>query len=115
MYDISFWQSTSEKPLHRLGREVHYPPLIDVLDPYILLVHQGVVEHLFIDDMRKRGIEVKRNTAFESYNVPEDKNGPLQVNCRANVAQDRRTILTKYLIGCKSPRRRPWPVVTLGG
>lgn len=102
MYDISFWRSTPEEPLHRLGREVHYPPIIDVLDPYILLVHQGMVESLFIEDMRKRGVEVRRNTAFESYNVPEDKSRPLQVNCRTNVTQDRRTIHTQYLIGCKA-------------
>jgi len=102
VYDISFWRSTPEEPLHRLGREVHYPPIIDVLDPYILLVHQGMVEGIFIDDMRERGVTVRRNTAFESYNVPEDKTKPLQVNCRANVTQDRRSILSQYLIGCKS-------------
>ncbi|KAJ2907039.1 putative monooxygenase [Zalerion maritima] len=100
VYDIAFWRSTAEEPLHRLGREVHYPPVIDVLDPYILLVHQGMVESLFIDDLKKRGVEVKRNTAFESYNIPENKTGPLQINCRVNVTQDKRTILTQYLIGC---------------
>ncbi|KAL2889414.1 FAD binding domain-containing protein [Ceratocystis lukuohia] len=100
VYDISFWRSTPEEPLHRLGREVHYPPIIDVLDAYILLVHQGVVEGLFIEDMRKRGAEVRRNTAFDSYSVPENKSGPLQVNCRANVNQERRTLLTQFLVGC---------------
>ncbi|KAF4490877.1 Phenol hydroxylase [Colletotrichum fructicola Nara gc5] len=100
VYDISFWRSTADEPLHRLGREIHYPPIIDVLDPYILLVHQGMVEGIFIDDLKKRGVEVRRNTAFESYSVPENKAGPLQVNCRTNVTQDRRTILTQYLIGC---------------
>ncbi|KAJ4297200.1 hypothetical protein N0V88_004118 [Collariella sp. IMI 366227] len=90
----------STSPLHRLGREVHYPPVIDVLDPYILLVHQGMVESLFIDDLKKRGVEVRRNTAFDSYSVCDSKGGPLQVNCRTNVTQDRKTILTQYLVGC---------------
>ena len=101
VHDICFWRSTAEEPLHRLGREIHYPPVIDVLDPYLLLVHQGMVEGLFIEDLKKRGIDVKRNTAFESYNTPEDKGSPLQVNCRVNVTHDRRTILAHYLIGCK--------------
>jgi phenol 2-monooxygenase len=96
VYDISFWRSTPDEPLHRLGREVHYPPVIDVLDPYILLVHQGM-------DLRKRGIEVRRNTAFDSYSVCDNKGGPLQINCRANVTQDRKTILTQYLVGCGYP------------
>ena len=101
VYDISFWRSTAEEKLHRLGREVHYPPVIDVLDPYILLVHQGVVENLFIDDIKKRGIEVMRNTAFDSYKLPDDETGPLLVNCRTNVTQDRSTISTQYLVGCE--------------
>jgi phenol 2-monooxygenase len=99
VFDISFWRSTADAPLHRLGREVHYPPVIDVLDPYILLVHQGMVEGLFVDDLRKRGKEVRRNTAFESHFVP--KSGPVQVRCHTNVNQDKRTILTNYLVGCK--------------
>lgn len=101
VYDISFWRSTPDEPLHRLGREVHYPPVIDVLDPYILLVHQGMVESLFIEDLKKRGVEVRRNTAFESYSACDNSTGPLQVNCRANVTQDRKTILTSYLVGCQ--------------
>ncbi|KAH7256910.1 FAD binding domain-containing protein [Fusarium tricinctum] len=100
VFDIAFWRSTADEPLRRLGREVHYPPIIDVLDPYILLVHQGMVEGLFLEDMKKRGKEVRRNMAFESYSVPDNKTGPLQVNCRANVNQDKRSVLTQYLIGC---------------
>jgi hypothetical protein len=101
VFDIAFWRSTADEPLRRLGREVHYPPIIDVLDPYILLVHQGMVEGLFLEDMKKRGKEVRRNMAFESYSVPDNKTGPLQVNCRANVNQDKRSVLTQYLIGCE--------------
>ncbi|KAH7329000.1 FAD binding domain-containing protein [Stachybotrys elegans] len=100
VFDISFWRSTADEPLHRLGREVHYPPVIDVLDPYILLVHQGIVEKLFIEDMKIRGREVRRNTAFDSYMLPEDKDSPMRVNCRFNVGQHRRTLLAQYLVGC---------------
>ncbi|KAB5580551.1 FAD binding domain-containing protein [Coniochaeta sp. 2T2.1] len=102
VYDIAFWRSTADEPLHRLGREVHYPPVIDVLDPYILLVHQGMVESLFIEDMRKRGVEVQRNTAFDSYSVCDNQKGgaPIQINCRMNVNQDRKSILAHHLVGC---------------
>ncbi|KUI56581.1 3-hydroxybenzoate 4-monooxygenase [Cytospora mali] len=105
VYDISFWRGTEGEPLHRLGREVHYPPVIDVLDPYILLVHQGMVESLFIEDMRKRGVEVRRNCAFESYSacdplMSKKLGAALQINTRVNVTQDRRTILAQYLVGC---------------
>ncbi|CCE34676.1 hypothetical protein E4U22_008815 [Claviceps purpurea] len=99
VYEISFWRSTREEPLHRLGREVHYPPVIDVLDRYILLVHQGIVESLFIDDLAKRGKTVRRNTAFESYDTIAET-GRLQVNCRTNVTQDKKMYTTQYLVGC---------------
>uniref|UniRef100_A0A1Y1LP23 FAD-binding domain-containing protein n=1 Tax=Photinus pyralis TaxID=7054 RepID=A0A1Y1LP23_PHOPY len=99
VYDISFWRATKDQPLHRLGREIHYPPVIDVIDPYILLVHQGIVESLFIEDLAKRGKTVRRNAAFESYeNIA--KTGQLQVNCRTNVTQDKKTYITQYLVGC---------------
>lgn len=106
VYDISFWRGTETEPLHRLGREVHYPPVIDVLDPYILLVHQGMVESLFIEDMKKRGIDVKRNCAFESYSacdplMSKKLGAALQINTRVNVTQDRKTILAQYLVGCE--------------
>lgn len=112
VYDISFWRSTADEPLRRLGREVHYPPVIDVLDPYILLVHQGVVESLFIEDMKKRGVEVRRNCAFESYSacdvlMAKKVGAALQINCRTNVTQDKKAILAQYLVGCKSQRYAP--------
>ena len=110
VYDISFWQGTADEPLHRLGREVHFPPVIDVLNPYILLVHQGIVESLFIEDLKKRGLEIRRNTAYDSYNVCDGKSGQLQVNCHANVTRDRKTILTRYLVGCKRSLGRTMPV-----
>ncbi|KHO00048.1 phenol 2-monooxygenase [Metarhizium album ARSEF 1941] len=99
VYDISFWRATQDKPLHRLGREIHYPPVIDVLDPYILLVHQGIVESLFIEDLAKRGKKVRRNAAFESYESIA-KTGLLQINCRTNVTQDKKTYTAQYLVGC---------------
>lgn len=106
VYDISFWRGTADEPLRRLGREVHYPPVIDVLDPYILLVHQGMVESLFIDDMKKRGVEVKRNCAFESYSACDSLmsmkvGAALQINTRVNVTQDKKIILAQYLVGCE--------------
>lgn len=67
IYDISFWNSTEDAPrLQRRGREVHYPPVVDVLEPYILLVHQGMIEDLFIEDMKARGVQVQRRAIFET-------------------------------------------------
>ncbi|EOA88746.1 uncharacterized protein SETTUDRAFT_168006 [Exserohilum turcica Et28A] len=100
IYDIAFWKSTSEKPLHRTGREIHYPPVVDLLDPYILLVHQGMVEGIIEDDLRERGVVVTRNTAFTDFKYTPMAIRPLTVNCHQNVDHTKRTFNTRYIVGC---------------
>lgn len=108
VFDISFWRSTSTEQLHRLGREVHYPPVIDVLDPCILLAHQGMVEDLFMDDMRLRGKEVIRNVSFESYDQLPTNIGQssLQVNYKGADSDDIQPILAEFLVGCDGAHSR---------
>ncbi|KAF9736095.1 phenol 2-monooxygenase [Paraphaeosphaeria minitans] len=100
VFDIAFWKSTSEAPMRRTGREIHYPPVVDLLDPYILLVHQGMVEATFIDDLSERGVEVLRNTAFAGFEYTPDRVRPLTVNCKQNVSQSSKKLATRYIVGC---------------
>ncbi|KAF1842812.1 FAD monooxygenase-like protein [Cucurbitaria berberidis CBS 394.84] len=100
VYDISFWKSTSEKSLYRTGREIHYPPIVDLLDPYILLVHQGMVEAVFEDDLRERGIVVSRNTAFVGFDYTPMSIRPLTVSCAQDVNHAKKTYSTRYIVGC---------------
>ncbi|KAF2187167.1 FAD monooxygenase-like protein [Zopfia rhizophila CBS 207.26] len=100
IYDIAFWKSTAKRSLHRTSREIHYPPVVDLLDPYILLVHQGMVESVFVDDLKERGVEVERNTAFVDFEYTPQKVRPLQVICKQNVDQTRKTLGTRYIVGC---------------
>jgi hypothetical protein len=104
VFDISFWKSTPVEALHRLGRETHYPPVIDVLDPYLLLSHQGMVESLFLQDMKLRGRDIHRNVSFDSYEPITTKLGEqgLQVSCTSTNSGQQHSIFTQYLIGCKS-------------
>ncbi|KAH6989618.1 FAD binding domain-containing protein [Ilyonectria sp. MPI-CAGE-AT-0026] len=105
VHDICMWQSSSDKSLRRLGREVHYPPsIVDVLQPYILLCHQGMVEGVFVDDFRKSGFEVKRSHKFKTYTYQnDDPQGALQIS--ADLAgQGEKTILADYLVGCDGAR-----------
>jgi phenol 2-monooxygenase len=100
IYDIAFWKSTSEQSLHRTGREVHYPPVVDLLDPYILLVHQGMVEAVFVDDLSERGTEVSRNTAFVDLEYTPMSIRPLTVNCETDVNHAKKSFYTRYVVGC---------------
>ncbi|KKY20485.1 putative phenol 2-monooxygenase [Diplodia seriata] len=54
--------------MHRDRRAVHYPPeTVDLLDPYLLLVHQGIIEDVFINDLKERNIEIRRDTTLMDY------------------------------------------------
>ncbi|KAK8203724.1 FAD monooxygenase-like protein [Phyllosticta capitalensis] len=101
VFDICFWRSSLTEKMHRAGREVHYPHgTVDLRDPYILLVHQGMIEQLFINDLKERGVDVQRNTAFMDFEYLQGKTSPIQVTCKADVQQQKKTMSTHYVVGC---------------
>ncbi|KAH7351229.1 FAD binding domain-containing protein [Rhexocercosporidium sp. MPI-PUGE-AT-0058] len=98
IYDICFWSGTATQPLRRIGREVHYPPgVVDVQDPFILLVHQGMVEDVFLDDLKIRGVEVVRSTPFSRYR--ETATG-VEVECNDLTSGNPKLFTSKYMVGC---------------
>lgn len=131
IYDICFWvnqppfhsenlltcsqAATDHSPLRRIGREIHYPPgVVDVEDPFILLVHQGMVEEVFIKDLRLRGVEVLRSTPFVSYSIDERHN---MANIEA-VFDDKfhstKIMKSQFLVGCDGAHSKVRKVL-LGG
>ncbi|KAK2044845.1 FAD binding domain-containing protein [Colletotrichum somersetense] len=102
VHDICMWQSSNDADLRRLSRSVHYPAsVVDVLQPYILLCHQGMMEGVFIDDLRKSGVEVQRSHSFQSYRALDD--GSLQIDCdRSGLGPMK--IISEYLVGCDGAR-----------
>ncbi|KAJ5585257.1 uncharacterized protein N7459_005057 [Penicillium hispanicum] len=106
VYDIAFWQSTADKPLHRTGRQTHYPDhLVGASDPYILLAHQGMIEEILIDDMESRGVFVTRNSPFVSCSRVAGT-GQLDVAYEDLSTKTIKTIRTDYLVGCDGARSK---------
>lgn len=97
--------------------------MVDVLEPYILLVHQGMVENLFIDDMKTRGAEVSRNSPFISYELEMEHGSKSDALVIAQyediVAGDKKSIATRFLVGtdgAHSKVRKSMPgVEAIGG
>jgi len=101
IYDICFWNSSATSPLRRTGREIHYPPgTVDVEEPYILLVHQGMVEDIFLQDLRIRGVEVLRSSPFTSYVQGGNGSSVVGVECSDLKTGKARTFKTQFLVGC---------------
>lgn len=105
VHDICMWRGSTADDLRRMGREVHYPAdVVDVLHPFILLCHQGMVEGMFSDDLRKSGVEVSRSHTFRSFSFPADGSaGPLNITCERKGLGET-NIAVDYLVGCDGAR-----------
>jgi phenol 2-monooxygenase len=77
---------------------------VDVKEDFILLVHQGMIEDIFINDLKDRGVEVTRNSPFLRYSLQSHSNAPLEVVCNDNVHQSEKRLKAKYLVGCDGAR-----------
>ncbi|ROV92458.1 hypothetical protein VSDG_06653 [Cytospora chrysosperma] len=120
VYDISLWHSPASKTidddgtpgdpdepvqLRRVGREVHYPAfIVDLIEPFVLIGHQGMVEKVFVEDLAKRGVSVKRCHLFDGLTVKED--GNMEVQTRFNVTRELRTFETSFVVGCDGAHSR---------
>ncbi|KAM5349675.1 hypothetical protein ACJ41O_006180 [Fusarium nematophilum] len=104
VHDICLWRGSQQDGLRRTGRQVHYPAsVVDVLQPYILLCHQGMMESTFIDDLRKSGVEVSRSHKFSSFTSQDDSpTSPLLIKC--DLPNEETTIQARYLVGCDGAR-----------
>lgn len=111
VFDICMWSSGSkddgDPQLRRVGREVHYPAdAVDVLHPFILLCHQGMVEGMFVEDLRQSGIEVQRGCSFESLcHKDKTQDGPVQATFRRFDGTEGH-ISTDYVVGCDGARSK---------
>ena len=51
VYEVTFWDPTESSPLARTSRAPSCPEFIDVEDNYTLLLHQGLIEHAYLEEI----------------------------------------------------------------
>ncbi len=78
--------------------------MVDVQDPFILLVHQGMVEEVFLDDLAIRGVEVMRNSQFTRYTTPEKAGVEVEYNDLESGHP--KTLKGQYMVGCDGAHSR---------
>ncbi|KAK2781413.1 hypothetical protein FQN53_000604 [Emmonsiellopsis sp. PD_33] len=110
VYDISFWESTVDKPLQRTGRKIHYPDHVGASDPYILLAHQGMIEDILIQDMEERGAFVSRNSPFVDCSRSAT-DGKLNVTYEDTTTKESHSLQADFLIGCDGARSKVRPFI----
>lgn len=106
VFEVAFWDPAPGGKIVRTGTWASCPSFLDARYPFTALLHQGLIERVMIDDLRKNGNDVQRPwtiTRFETNNV--DKDYPVEVdlkNLDSNVIE---TVRAKYLFsgeGAKS-------------
>jgi phenol 2-monooxygenase (NADPH) len=74
---------------------------VDVLDPFVLLVHQGMIEDVFLEDMKLRGVEVMRSSPLVDYSsTTSPDQSTVEVKYSDINTGKLKAFKTQYLVGC---------------
>ncbi|KAI1821711.1 FAD binding domain-containing protein [Xylaria intraflava] len=107
VYEVAFWDpAAGNKGIVRTGTWASCPAFIDARYPFTTLLHQGLIERVFISDLEKNGVSIQRPwtiTGFKS-DEKEDPNYPVEVNLEHVDGTSRETVRAKYLFGGEGAR-----------
>ncbi|KAJ7678679.1 phenol 2-monooxygenase [Mycena rosella] len=118
VYEVAFWDPTATEKLARTSRAPSCPDFVDVVDNYTLLLHQGLIEHAFLDEIEARramlpdALPTPPSGIFRPYmlrdcrtlpaNASDALSGTHPVECVIEHADSKvkHTIRSRYLLGC---------------
>lgn len=106
VYEVAFWDpSEKSEGIHRTGTWASCPPFIDARYPFTTLLHQGLIERVFIADMEKYGVQVQRPWRITGFkNDGADKEYPVEVNIAHVEGEEKETVRAKYLFSGEGAR-----------
>lgn len=106
VFEVAFWDpSKQSQGISRTGTWASCPKFIDARYPFTTLLHQGLIERVFIADLEKNGVEVQRPwriTGFE--NDGKDSEYPVQVSIAHVDNGEKETMRAKYLFSGEGAR-----------
>lgn len=107
VFEVAFWDPPrSGKGIARTGTWASCPSFIDARYPFTTLLHQGLIERVFIADLEKNGTKVQRPWTIKGFNVDQKANleYPVQVELEHVDGTSRETVRAKYLFGGEGAR-----------
>ena len=106
VYEVAFWDPQSDgKGIHRTGNWAACPKFIDARYPFTTTLHQGLIERVFIEDLRKNGADVQRPWTITGFrNDGLDNAYPIQVDLKHMQTDERETVQAKYLFSGEGAR-----------
>ncbi|KAH7114452.1 FAD binding domain-containing protein [Dendryphion nanum] len=104
VYEVAFWDPNS-KGIHRTGTWASCPKFIDARYPFTTLLHQGLIERVFIEDIEKNGVQIQRPWTITGFNNDgKDSSYPVEVSLAHVDGTHSETIRTKYLFSGEGAR-----------
>jgi len=106
VYEVAFWDpEPAGKGIHRTGNWAACPKFIDARYPFTTLLHQGLIERVFIDDLRKNGLNVQRPWTITGFkNDGRDPIHPVEVELKHVETDEKETVRAKYLFSAEGAR-----------
>ncbi|EGP84432.1 unnamed protein product [Zymoseptoria tritici ST99CH_1A5] len=104
VYEVAFWDP-AKGGISRTGTWASCPKFIDARYPFTTLLHQGLIERVFIADIEKHNNRIQRPwriTGFE--NDGQDAEYPVQVSIAHVDGKEKETVRAKYLFSGEGAR-----------
>ena len=104
VYEVAFWDP-SRTGIERTGSWPSCPKFIDARYPFTTLLHQGMIERVFIADLEKNGLKIQRNWKISGFkNDGADPDYPVEVNLKHVEGHQTETVRAKYLFSGEGAR-----------
>lgn len=101
--EVSFWSGT-ELGIQRSKNS----PELEIINatpyPYIIVMHQGHTETMFIEDLASRGISVDRPIAYIDHTNSGTGEYPLKAHLKDWISGMTEEVPVKYILGCDGAR-----------
>jgi len=107
VYEVAFWDPPkSGKGIVRTGTWASCPSFIDARYPFTTLLHQGLIERVFIGDLQKHGVQIQRPWTIKAFSSDEKANPeyPVEVQLEHVDGTGSETVRAKYLFGGEGAR-----------
>jgi 2-polyprenyl-6-methoxyphenol hydroxylase-like FAD-dependent oxidoreductase len=107
VYEVAFWDpSQNSKGIQRTGTWASCPNFIDARYPFTALLHQGMIERVFIADLKKNGLEIQRPWTIKGFRTDENENSeyPIEVDLEHVYGKAKETVRAKYLFSGEGAR-----------
>ena len=106
VFEVAFWDPRQNgSGIHRTGTWPSCPSFIDARYPFTTLLHQGLIERVFIADLNKNNVSIQRPWRVIGFeNDGKDKDYPVQVSLGHVDGHESETVRAKYLFSGEGAR-----------